>query len=395
MIALIAATAIQSAKVVEWFELNSDFTTIQAVVALPELDKRDRDLLTMICGSLGKETVTFSGAQIADLAARVGSRVRVTQMPDHLRVSFDVVNADLSTGLSMMGAILRESKIELEPILAAGQDMQFRQLPYWRQALEGQAFTMPKYALRDVQELVARVFRPENVTIGVGGKIQPGIATSKWTDFLQSWQLPRLPAMKPPTVAKISDNPLPGKANVLELTGPTISGSDAAFSTKLLALTAIGTGKGASLWRAAREKLGLSYRQEAILYPSGNGFQVRFLIAHQGNEELGEKLKKIRAGLLEDIEAWTETDRLRAIGMAESYLVRGGDLSPLYFCPGRPITRGLPDQVFMRAYWPMKTGNGWNPHLLVGRMGFVELKELKETALDFVKNATARIHKAG
>jgi hypothetical protein len=102
---------------------------------------------------------------------------------------------------------------------------------------------------------------------------------------------------------------------------------------------------------------------------------------------------KIKEGLLADIAAWTDGDRKRALGMAQSYLVRGGDLSPLYFAPWRPIDSDLADQTFLQAYWLMKTGSRWNPHSLVGRMGFVELDDLKATAQKMVSGAHILIHK--
>jgi hypothetical protein len=164
------------------------------------------------------------------------------------------------------------------------------------------------------------------------------------------------------------------------------------LTTKLLALTALGTGKGAALWRVAREKLGLSYRQEAVLNPTPKGFQPRLLIAHAGAEGLEEKAQTLKTALQEDIKSWTEDDKRRAIGMAESYLVRGGDLSPLYFIPGRPVLTDLPDQIFLRAYWRMKAGAVWNPHQLVGRMGFVDLADLKLAAEEIVGSGKIRIY---
>lgn len=391
MIALIAAAAIQSSAVVEWLEPGAEIVTIQAVIKLPELSPKQSCLLRMVGGVLGRDTKTFSGVQIADLAARTGSRVRVTVMDDHLRLGFDVVPADMNNGLNMLGSILRESQIEVSALQQASADLQFRQFPYWRQALDARVFETPKYSMGELQDLMTLVFRPENVTLGVGGKLTPGQATSKWGDILAVWKMPRLPRPEAASPANVPSK-IEGDVSVIEFQGPDFSARDAALTTKLLALTALGTGKGASLWRVAREKLGLSYRQESVLTPSMKGLQPRLLIAHAGIEGLEEKAQTLKAALLEDIKAWTEDDKRRAIGMAESYLVRGGDMSPLYFAPGRPLTRDLSDQIFLRAYWQMKAGSTWNPHQFVGRMGFVELADLKQAAEEIVGTGKVRIY---
>jgi hypothetical protein len=391
LISLFAAAAIQSSQIVEWLEPAANRVTIQAVVKLPELSTKQRSILRLVGGVLGRETKTYSGAQIADLAARTGSRVRVTVMEDHLRLGFEVVPADLNNGISVLGAMLRESQIEPAWLQSVADDLQFRRFPFWRQALDGRPFEPPKYSERELQEVVALVFRPENVTLGVGGKLTPGQATTRWDDMVSTWALPKAPRLDPPDTGT-PNLKIGGGISVIEFAGADFSGTDAALTTRLLALTALGTGKGAALWRVAREKLGLSYRQEAVLNPTAKGFQPRLLIAHSGLDGLEEKAQTLKAALLDDIKAWTEEDKRRAIGMAESYLVRGGEMSPLYFVPGRPVSSDLADQIFLRAYWKMKAGTTWNPHQLVGRMGFVELADLKQAAEDIVASGKLRIY---
>lgn len=394
MIALLAAAIIQTGGVVEWYDESARLVSIQAVVKLPALDSRHRNLLRLTAGCLGRETKTFSAAQIASVPGNVGSRIRVTLMEDHLRVGMDVAPGDLSIGVSMMGSILREPTITPDDLQAVADDLQFRRFPYWRQALDLRPFEPPKYLQRDLDELMAVVFRPENVTLGVGGKLEPGLATRKWEEVKAKWTLGRPPQLRLEPDTSPGKPPTGGTMTLFDFQGPAFSPTDAAFTTKLLALTALGSGKSAALWRIAREKLGLSYRQESILYPVQGGFLPRLLIAHSGKEDLEKKAATLETGLLDDIKAWTDDDRKRAIGMAESYLTRGGELSPLYFLPDRPVGRDLGDQVFLRAYWQMKAGANWNPHQIVGRLGFVELEDLKTAAQEMVEKASLRIHVA-
>lgn len=392
MIALIAAAAaIQSTSVVEWFEPTADVVSIQAVVKVPKLDPRNQNLLRLIATCVGSDTSTYSAVQIADIAARTGSRVRVTMMEDHIRVGMSVVPADQSTGVGMMGAMLRDVTPKEGQLEAAASDLQFRQYSYWRQALETTPFELPKYTQKDVADLISYVFRPENITLGVGGKVQPGEATRRWNDVVSRWPSSRLPQLY---VAKPEEQPVPkvtARMSVIDFQGSAFTATDAAMTTRLLALTALGTGKAASLWRVARDIQGLSYRQEAVLSPTQEGFVPRLLIASQV-EEPDKKAETLKESLLADIKNWTDEDRQRAIGMASSFLVRGGDMSPLYLLPDRPISRDLSDQVFVQAYWQMKTGTRWNPHNLVGRLGFVELDDLKQAATELVTSSRIKIH---
>jgi hypothetical protein len=75
--------------------------------------------------------------------------------------------------------------------------------------------------------------------------------------------------------------------------------------------------------------------------------------------------------------------------------VRGGDLSPLYFAPGRPMSRDFSDQTFLQAYWRMKAAAQWNPFQTVGRLGFIDLGDLKQTAEEMVAKSEIKIYPAG
>ena len=395
MISILAAAALQSTGVVEWLDPSWGIVSIQAVVKLPPLTPKERNLLAQVVGTLGMETVPYSGAQIADLAARAGSRMRASLMPDHIRIGMEVVPADTSTAIGMVAAAIREPVVSPERLDLAAQDLQFRRMYFWRQALDLQPFQATKYVAADIPALIERVFRPENVTLAVGGKIRPGIATQRWEDIRNAWTLRRATPSRPSTeVPHLAGTTLDSESSVIEFRGEEFSGTDAGLATRLLALTAIGTGKASSLWKVSRETLGASYRQESVLVPTASGFQPRLLVAHAGTGDFSELGAKIREGLLADIVSWTDVDRKRAIGMAESYLVRGGDMSPLYFAPGRPLDSDLGDRTFIQAYWLMKTGTRWNPHQLVGKMGFVELEDLKAMASSLVSGARMVIHKA-
>jgi hypothetical protein len=391
MIAFLAAIAIQQSAVVEVLDESASVVSIQAVVKVPRLDSRQRSVVQVMVSALGEDTKTYSKAQIADVAGRVGSQVRASLSPDHIRIGFSVVPADEAIGISMLGSILKDGRFEDSALERVADDLTFRRWSYWRLAVEGHGFEKPKYSRKEFDDLAAAIFRPENITIGVGGKIEAGVATQKWEDLVADWKPPKLPRLEfREDVENAADSP---RLSTIEYVGDSFPARDAAFTTRLLALTALGTGKSAALWEVSREDLGLSYRQEGILSPSADGFLPRLIVATSHKDDLAEQAEKLRTSLVAKVEQWTDVDRKRAMGMAEAYLIHGSDMSPLYFSQSWPVSNSLEDEVFVSAYWRSKTGETWNPYQLLGRMGFVELKDLKETALGFLKNAKIRLHK--
>ena len=100
MIAILAAAVMQTSPVVEWLEPTATVTSIQAVVKLPPLTRKQATILRIVCGALGEDTATYSGSQIFEITSRTGSQLRVTMMEDHIRLGMDVVPADMTTGIS-------------------------------------------------------------------------------------------------------------------------------------------------------------------------------------------------------------------------------------------------------------------------------------------------------
>lgn len=392
--ALVACVLLQGGQVIELPDPTVDSVSIQAVVKLPELSIRQRSLLRVVANSLAEDTATFSRAQMSEVAARVGSRMRVTLMEDHLRLSFDVLAPDIKNGLSMVASVLREPALTDDVLKQASEDLQFRRVDYWRQTLLGVQFEMPRYNRRDLDELRALVLRPENVTLGVAGKFEPGEAAQQWAELESRWQAGRIPRPSGEAIPSRALNKIDGTESVFELRGPEIRPRDADFPTKLLAVFALGTGKGGSLFKIAREKLGWSYRQESVLWPTPGGLAPRLLVAQSASDEIDKRAETLRTELLEEIKNWTEQDRKRAIGMAEGALVRGLEVSPLYFLPDRPVTTTGADQAFLAAYWKMKTGEVWNPQRLLASMSLVTVDDLKGTAQEMLASSIARVYLA-
>lgn len=178
---------------------------------------------------------------------------------------------------------------------------------------------------------------------------------------------------------------------MIELRGKEILGNDPSMSTQLLAVVALGSGKGSAMFETLREAQGWSYRQEAVFWPTEKGFVPRLIMASGDKTPPAELVKAMKQQLLDAVNAWTDANLDRARGMAEGILTRGLQMSPLYFNPGWPIEDNLHDRTFLAGYWRMKTGRAWDPKKMVGEMTLVDLAELKEAALGMLTVAIPHV----
>ena len=234
-----------------------------------------------------------------------------------------------------------------------------------------------------------RICRPENAWLSVGGSIKPGEVEEFWVSKNEDWKpgkAPSAPYDRTPAMPILSTAGIEG---AYELHGKEFPGNDPAIAQRLLAIIAIGSGKGSAMFERLREGRGWSYRQEAVLYPTANGFVPRLIMASGDKMAPIDLIKGMREELLDAVNAWTDADLARARGMAEGILLRGVEMSPLYFNSYWPVTTSLDDETFLSGYWLMKTGRQWDPNKLVGQMGLLTLSELKESALDIINGASS------
>jgi hypothetical protein len=169
----------------------------------------------------------------------------------------------------------------------------------------------------------------------------------------------------------------------VEIRGREITSKDVSLPTQLLILSALGSGKGSSLWQVMRESLGVSYRQEAVLWPTRTGFQGRLVWLQRQGDGL-EIAKIVRSELLAAVDRWEEGDLQRAVQFLEGCLQTGLAAFPLYVSPSHSITDSLADQAFLAAYWPKKTGSAWNPVALLSAAKQLDVKELKSEAKTWI-----------
>lgn len=385
MIPLLAMIALAPApaEVIENVEPQAREVSIQLMARLPKLDALEYGALEALTTAIPREVDGYSHRDM--LTVTSGDPIRTEVGPDFVRISFHVLPTNLSSGLSLMEALVRRSKLEALPGDRTGRSA-------WAVALQPWAPQRPPRA-SEIAELYQKIFRPENLVLAVGGRFLDGAAQRGWSTKMDAWQPPRLMPRSPYLDSPKALDKNGTAVSSIELTGPVFGGSDAALSTRFLSLVALGAGKGSSLFRTTRQKQGISYRQEALMYPSPDGWQPRLILLTLAGADLKKTAEDVRAGLIEDVKGWTDADRLRALGMADAILNRGVESSPFGWMGA--IDSSLDNRTFLRAYWRMKTGTEWDPEALMRQMRMVTLEDLRDTTLETLTKATPRTISAG
>ena len=377
MIAILACcVALAPARVVEMVKPKANGISIQALVTMPPLGAKDTAKLEILGRSIVKQTQAYPRREM--LMVTNGAPVRFDMTPDHLRLVVNVPTGSLKAGLILMESLLRDASLTQESIDIATQEQVAPN--YWTAAIDPILSPNVRLTSDEARTLYQRVFRPERVLLAVGGNFPPGDAQSLWASHMEAWQVEAEPRGYFDNTATEYRTTNPGVVTTIDLAFPPIVSGDAALSAKILSLFALGVGKGSSLFQVIREKHAWSYRQEAILSPSKEGWVPRLIIASIPFADTKQRVKDIQSELLDDIKSWTEATRNRAIGMAEAVLAHHVPFSPLYVLGRSSVGDSLEDQTYMTAYWPMKTGQPWNPEGLLESMRNVPLNELKEQA---------------
>lgn len=375
-------------------EKGASYTTVQAIVQTGSIEGRDRAYAKIVADTLLDGSQDFNKYRLLQYSTLAGERMRCTLSPDHFRIQLEVPNGQLMLGAEIMSDLLRNARLDDESVTDALAKAPFRASNYWAEALAPFKLNFSHIKRASIQAFYEHTFTPDNTSIAVLGDFKPGDAKAAFSRYLSDWTAPRprrreLP--EPDTALARHGFPL----TTVGFEGSQFAGTDDALPTQLLTATALGVGKWSSMHRVLRERLGLSYRQEAVLTPTPLGFRLQLVFARAPGENESSLADQARAALQADVQTWNEDVRQRALGMAEAYLLNGAPVSPLDFDDLRPIGSNLEDETFMQAYWRAKVGKAWDPHALLEQMKAVSLEQMKAAATALLKDAPANVITGG
>jgi len=353
---------------------TSKVVAMEIAAPLPKLTRMELADVQVLGQLIAHENAQYTRGKMRFIVAGATDDVHFDVTEDHLRLSLSVPKSDETIGLSLLTALLTEPLISDATVAEAKQSLVQARQSAWQIVLAPQAGNIQKVRASEVLRLYHTVLRPDRIFIGLGGNVDAS-TEKKLRDRLADWTQPK--AERPSLTAPSGPAPDTIHPPVQVLRGPAITASHPAFSAHVLAAFALGIGKGASVFRVWREAHAWSYLQECEISGSQDGFHLLTWLSP--NEEL--KPADLGKALADDIAQWTESDRQRAVGMAESVLLRGLDLSPFCFSSRGRLSDSLADRTFLGVYWRMKTGSDWNSRGILESLKKVTLEELKQAAL--------------
>jgi hypothetical protein len=307
-------------------------------------------------------------------------------------MAFSVPKTELGLASTMVESLCRRAALTEEKFASVSDDLSFRVYPYWAEALDPRIARFDHLKIERVEALYAHLFRPENLVIAVGGAIQPGDAVKDLTERFADWApgadiYPRFHLADAPKFRSTRRRPI----TTVELSSPDCSLTSATFASDLVAASALGVGKGSAVFQVAREAMGLSYKQDAFLWPSESGLRLRVIVTFSSRKEEENVPAGLRDGLLKEVASWTEADLARAKTMLRAAMV--DDVIPGPICLGveRPLAASLSDRTLLAGYWWMKTGAAYDQDKLLEATDAVTLDQLKSTATDLLTKANASL----
>lgn len=361
------------------------------VAPLPLLGAKERAESRVLAKCLLDGTSEYTKRSIRQLTLGSGQMLRCTAMPDHIRLQLGFAPQDLSLGLHVVRSLIEEANLTQESMNAAINALAFVKQDYWSLALAPEIADYEQVKPRSVVEMYAWTFKPDRISVSVSGPTDASTVEDMWARIWEDWTPKRvlspLPGQPPEKGVTPSGDPI----TTVELAGPEFSGKDPKLPERLLAIFALGVGKDSAVWHALREKEAISYRQEALLWPTSEGFRPRIIFAARPGDGESALPEKARNALLSEVATWDSSARSRALAMAEGVYVRGLALNPLQFQEQGRIGIRQSDITFMDAYWPIKTGKEWSPTDLLEAMRGVSLDQMRSAAAEMLKGSIPRV----
>lgn len=389
-LAAFAGVAISPVRIVESPQPEAKVVVVQAFVKGGPRATEYYAAWRLLGVMLLDGTDMYTPADLMRYGSLAGIAPRVEIYPDFMTLTLVAPEGRLELAASLMTSLLTEPSLEQGRFVELVREFEGHAPSPWQAALA--PFSRPYGAVkyRDVVEAHAWAFRPENVVISVGGRIEPGSAMRAFGERMGSWS----PGRKPPRYGSgVSSKPLSAltaPAAAYDFVGPPVTSADG-VARSLLAVTALGVGRGSALHRVVRESEGVSYAQEALLWPTADGLRPRLLLLHTPPEVDADLPAKVVAWLKADVGRWQAADRERALAVARAALTRPDGWQPIPLPLAGIADRRLAFQVCWRGYASLCGWQGADFDALIEAMDQVGEADLRTTATEILDQAIVRM----
>lgn len=387
MIPALLLMTIQAANmpdITEYPAPKQDSIAIEAIVELPKLNPAQRYVLSQSMSVAVQMTTEYGNRDVLRVL-QTGTRFRLYQAADHLRIGLTVDSDQLSAGLSLLHSVLTQPTFLAETI-------KVRKTAWtdpWSPAYSGYETQEIPLNRDDIVGLWQAVMRTNRISLAVSGNFRAGVPTQKWRAMPAGWDPPvpdRLPLSYPPKMKEV-ENPVP----LLIFDSKPITITRSNMAAYFLAANALGVGKESILWLIAREDMNLSYRQESFLLPATGGWKMRMAFATDSDGTKPESISALRTKLRARCEALTQADLDHAIGLGQGYLKNQIPTLPLALGIGDTISSDPNDQLYLKHYWATRFGFIWDTDNLYEQMKSTKLADLKKLLLQLIDESDVRI----
>lgn len=363
---------------------NAPAVTFQVIAPLPALSESEMASTEVLAQVMSRQTQDFSPGRVLYILSGAGDAIHWDVTSDHLRFSFTVPKADETLGFTLFESFLQRPALTEENIKLAEASLSRRRLTPWQLVLAPVCSDPAKVRSAEILRMYRTLIRPEKLVVAIGGDVDQVMIQNEYSVRVASWHPDRAPRAYAPFLPKWK---AASPATIVELPGhdnPSVSPAD------VLAIFALGCGKGASIFRIWRETNGWSYLQAAGVRGGSGGLALDSWFATNPDSAATE-LKDASTSLTKDVDAWTDADRSRALAMAESVLLHDLAFGMFWFDSTGPLRDTLEDRTFLAAYWKLRTGSDWDPRALLDQMKLVSLEDLRKAAAAYLEGTSPRV----
>jgi hypothetical protein len=392
MIALLLAASLTQVQVREIVQPEADRTVLAAVVMTGDLTPRQRLAAQVVADTLLDGTTSFHRYRLREYGAQTGDPIRVTYADGHFRIRIVTPRGQHELAATLLQELVQRGRFEEEAVKRALIELPFRTRGFWEEALRPVEWSAPKLTRDDVVELYQTVFRPDRLTVVIRGGFEPGAAQKAVLDRLQDWQAAQVRRRLNDPGSEREVETRSAAITTISFDGPPVRAGSSEFPARLLATLALGVGHGGGISHVAREGHGMSYRQEALLWPAPGGLRTRLIVAKRAAENDHGAAELVRGDLVDAVQHWNASDLQRAKGLARGILLLDLPISPFYLGAERPLLAGRAlDGTELAAVWYALLGQPLEPARLVESMEQVTLEELQQAARDTLAQARVKV----
>jgi hypothetical protein len=339
----------------------------------------------------------FTASELLKYGSQCGVEPTLKVFDDLLMLQLVMPKKHFELGLSMMESllcrpVLREDRIVVAKAQLSRVPEQITQKLVYPIDWEEDPFTSSTGDLEKcLKDFHAFYFRPENCLLVISGDLEKEKVRESVEFRFKSWfEQPKPAEVTLPTPVKKASAENSNLVAV-EWHGPYFRLCDKSCAASLLALFALGVGKGSSLYQVVREKLGYSYFQQAILYPTLKGWVARLWIVRKTEESPDKWTQEVKKELQEQLAAWNENHRKRALGMVAGVLFHEVEANPFWVGFTKLQLHNPLHQATWRGLMRLTSSGSTTPSDLFQWMEAVTLTDLKTKALELLNQLETKV----